>query len=384
MKPRLAPCVAGRGVTLLRRVFDGAPADCINLGLGQPTDSIPDAVRARGAEVVDTGLAPYGPTAGLTELREAIGSRVYGGAPPEQVLVTTGSQEGLWVTLMALVDRGEEVIVPDPGYPAYQVVTEMIGARPVPLTLRYEDQWRIDVDAIDRLWTDRTRAVVVATPSNPTGMEAADRPTLERLHAMCAERDAWLIADEVYAQLEYGAGRTELWQLGERVVTLSGISKLFSCMGFRVGWIHAPAEVIAGLLPLHQQVALCAPTIGQHLAIACMELWGEDYFAELVGRYAERRTACIEALAAIDGVSFHAPDGAFYVFADVSQYTKDTAALAFRLRDEVKVITAPGESFGSNGAGYLRLSFATDPERVREGIERIGSVLAKLREETSS
>ena len=161
------------------------------------------------------------------------------------------------------------------------------------------------------------------------------------------------------------------------MLAIGGMSKAFSGTGFRVGWIHALPEVVSGLMPLHQQVALCAPTIGQHAALACMDQWGAPLESELRQRYQPRRAAIIEALREIPGVRFQEPEGAFYVFVDVSQFTTDTLALAIRLRDEAKVITAPGESFGKAGAGFIRLSFVAEPDVIREGVRRIGALLAR-------
>jgi len=378
MKPRLARCVAGREVTLIRRVFEGAPADSINLGMGQPTDPIPEPVRAAAAAIIDSRQIPYSPTAGLAELRRSVARRLFDDASADQVVITAGSQQALWLALMGLVDPGDEVIVPEPGYPAYPVVTEMIGARPVPLVLDASDGFRIDVDRVRSAWSERTRAVIVASPANPTGMAAAaDDAPLAELHALCAERDAWLIADEIYRPLRYRELHAPLHRFGERVIAIGGISKAFSATGFRVGWLQADASVVTGLVPLHQQVALCAPTVGQHAALACMQL-DTGYFDELRARYGERRSAALAALAELDGLAYTEPDGAFYVFVDVRHFTDDTYGLAMRIRDEARVITAPGEAFGASGRGFLRLSFATEPARIREGIGRLGEVLRRV------
>lgn len=377
-KHRLARCVAGRGVTLIRKVFEGAPQDCINLGLGQPTDPIPAEAREAAAAMIGRGLVQYTPTAGLSHLRSAVGQRVYGGSPPESVLVTSGSQEALWVAVMGLVDPGEDVLFPEPGYPAYRAVTEMVGARAVPVPVTFENRWRMTPDAVLQAWTDKTRMVILGSPANPTGMSAGADEDLARLHERCAERGAYLLVDEIYAPITFHQTHGPAHRLGDRVVSVSGVSKAFSCTGFRVGWIHADPEIVRGLAPLHQQVALCAPTVGQHAALACMGLWGEERFRELRTVYARRRDAALEALDEIEGVRFHDPDGSFYVMADVSRYATDTFALALRLRDEAHVITAPGEAFGSGGAGFLRISFATDPARIREGVGRIGRLLESL------
>ena len=378
-KHRLARCVEGRGVTLIRKLYEGAPADCINLGLGQPTDPIPVEARDAAASVLARGLVQYTPTAGLSHLRSAVGQRVYEGAPPESVLITSGSQEALWVSVMGLVNPGEDVLFPEPGYPAYRAVTEMVGARPVPVPITFEGRWRLDPEAVLRAWTPNTRLVILGSPANPTGMSAGSNTDMARLYRTCVERDAYLLVDEIYAPITFHQTHGPLHRLGDRVISVSGVSKAFSCTGFRVGWIFAHPDVIRGLMPLHQQVALCAPTVGQHAALACMTLWGEEHFGRLRALYAKRRDAALEALDEIEGVRFHDPDGSFYVMTDVSSYAKDTFALAMRVRDEAHVITAPGEAFGPGGEGYLRISFATEPARIREGIERLGRILQRPR-----
>jgi aspartate/methionine/tyrosine aminotransferase len=295
---------------------------------------------------------------------------------PDRVLVTAGSQQALWVTLMGLVNPGEDVLIAEPGYPAYRMVASMIGARPVSVPVTFDAGWKLDPDAVEAAWTDRTRALIVASPSNPTGMFAGTQRTVERLARLCEERDAWLVGDEIYAAIRYVEPHPPIATFGDRVVAISGIAKAFAGTGLRVGWIHALPEVVRGLMPLLQQVALCAPTLGQHAAVACMRTWGPGLFAALNARYSARRDAMLGALGEIPSVRFHAPEGAFYVLVDVSAYAQDTFALAMRLREEARVITAPGESFGPQSAGLLRLSFASDPPVLREGVGRIAEFLA--------
>lgn len=374
--PRFARAVAGRGVTLIRRIFDGAPAGAINLGLGQSTDAIPEPAWEAARQALEPRKVPYTPTAGLPRLRSLVGDRLHAGAPPESVLVTAGSQQALWTVLMGLVDPGEDVIFAEPGYPAYRVVTEMIGATPVVIPLSFDEGWALDPDAVEAAWTDKTRAVIVASPANPTGMDAGDDASLARLHALCERHEAWLVCDEIYSGLSFRRRHGRMSALGPRAICISGISKTFAGTGLRVGWLQADPQVVQGLLPLHQQVALCASTVGQHAAIACLELWTDDFLEDLRALYEPRRRAAIEGLSAIPGLRFHEPDGAFYVFADFSSHAEDTFALAMRLRDEQLVLTAPGEAFGPSGRGWLRISFATEPEQIREGLARIASALA--------
>jgi aminotransferase len=369
--------VTGRGITLIRRLFDGAPPGCINLGLGQPTDPVPPEARQAAMDSLASGHVPYTPTPGLDALREAIARIVYAGDTPASVLVTSGSQEALWIALMGLVDPGEDVLFTEPSYPAYRIVAEMIGARAVAVPVTFDGRWRLDPAAVRDAWTARTRALVIASPANPTGMAAGNDGDLGLLHSLCAEHEAYLVADELYAPISYRTMHRPMHELGDRVVAIHGIAKAFSGTGFRVGWLHAHPDVVAGLLPLHQQIALAAPTTGQHAALACLHLWGEPYFGELRALYESRRSAAVGALALIPGLRFHDPDGAFYVMVDVSSFTTETLDFALRLRDERKVITAPGEAFGASGAGYLRISFATTPERIREGIGLLGEMLAR-------
>lgn len=378
MSVRLSRCVAGRGITLIRRVFEGAPSDCINLGLGQPTDPVPDDALEAIRKVLDGKHVPYAPTAGLPVLRKLLAERVYMDGDPSRVLVTAGSQQALWVTLMGLVDPGEDVLIAEPGYPAYRMVTGMIGANAVSVPVTFESGWKLDPDAVEAAWTPKTRALIVASPANPTGMFAGSQETVERLARMCEERDAWLVGDEIYAAIRFVEPHRPMSELGDRVIAIGGLAKAFSATGLRVGWIHAPSEVVQGIMPLLQQVALCAPTLGQHGAIAALHRWGPPLFAELRERYGQRRAAILEALADIPGVRFHAPEGAFYVLVDVSSHATDTFQLAMRLRDEAKVITAPGESFGPTCGGLLRLSFASEPSVIREGVARIASHLHAL------
>ena len=378
MSIRLARCVEGRGITLIRRVFEGAPAGCINLGLGQPTDAVPDVALQAIRKVLDGRHVPYSATAGLPALRQVLADRVYFDGDPSRILVTAGSQQALWVTLMGLVDPGDDVLIAEPGYPAYRAVTGMIGANPVSVPVTFDAGWKIDPAAVEAAWTPRTRALIVASPANPTGMFAGTDATVRRLARLCEERDAWFVGDEIYSAIRFIEPHRPLAEAGDRVIAIGGLAKAFSATGLRIGWIHAPSEVVSGLMPLLQQVALCAPTLGQHAAIAALHEWGPPLFAELRERYGRRREAMVSALREIPGVRFHEPEGAFYVLADVSRHATDTFALAMRLRDEAKVITAPGESFGPRCGGLLRLSFASEPEILREGVARIAGFLESI------
>jgi aspartate/methionine/tyrosine aminotransferase len=379
MSIRLARCVEGRGITLIRRVFEGAPPDCINLGLGQPTDPVPEPALGAIRAVLDGRHVPYAPTAGLPSLRRILADRVYGHGDPSRILVTAGSQQALFVTLMGLVNPGEDVLIAEPGYPAYRMVTGMIGANPVSVPVTYEAGWKLDPDAVEAAWTERTRAVIVASPANPTGMFAGSQASVERLARLCEERGAWFVGDEIYSAIRFVEPHRPVAELGDRVVAIGGLAKAFSATGLRIGWLSAHPDVVTGIMPLLQQVALCAPTLGQHAAVAALNEWGPALFAQLRERYGRRRDAMIAALREIPDIRFHEPEGAFYVLVDVSRHATDTFALAMRLRDEAKVITAPGESFGPQCAGLLRLSFASDPEVLREGVARIAAHLARSR-----
>lgn len=361
--------------TLIRRIFDAAPAGAINLGLGQPDLPTPRRIAEAGVEGIHRGRTAYTSTAGDPALRAAIAARYAPFASgPENVVVTIGSQEAMFAVLMTLCDPGDEVLHPDPGYPAYPVVARLLGATGVPFPLRPERGFRVDPgDVLSRI-TPRTRAVILCSPSNPTG--AVDRASdLSDLARELAARSVPWISDEIYAGFAYDAEAPSIRTCSpEGGVVISGLSKDLSMTGWRIGWACGPAPFVARVIAAHQYLVTCASSVSQAAALAAFSGEHEAERRGILEIFRRRRALMAEELSRIDGVRFALPDGAFYFFVDVSRFG-DATAIAMRLLERRRVVTIPGEAFGANAGGWLRISYAAREADIVAGIAALGETL---------
>jgi len=376
----LARRLEGVDRTLIRRIFDSAPRGAINFGLGQPDlPTVPSAALA-GIHGIVEGRTSYTATAGDPELRAAVAERYPGFADgPSSVLVTVGTQEAMFVACMALLDPGDELLYPEPGYPAYPVVARLIGATPVAYPVRMNRGFRVDPDDVVSRLTDRTRAAILCSPSNPTGaaIEDADlRAIVQRL----GQRGVPWLSDEIYAGLWYDEPIPAPWQIGKGGLVISGLSKDASMTGWRIGWIAGAEATIARLNAVHQYLVTCAPSISQRAAIAALAPAGRAEQDRYRTIFAERRRAMAARLDRIPRLAYSPPVGAFYFFVDVSAYG-DSIGVAQRILDRRGVITIPGEAFGPGGAGWLRLSYACDLATIGEGMDRIAAELEAIASE---
>lgn len=364
--------------TLIRRIFDQAPPDAINLGLGQPDLETPEAIAKAGIEGIRSGRTGYTSTAGDPELREAVARRYAPfAAGPESVVVTCGSQEAMFAALMCLADPGDEVLYPDPGYPAYAVVARLQGSVPVPYALREERAFRVDPGDVVARITARTRAVILCSPSNPTGaVNTAD--DLAELVAVLESRGVAWVSDEVYGGLAYdGPLPSPRTASAEGGVVISGLSKDFSMTGWRLGWVIAPRGIAPRITAVHQYLVTCAPSISQRAALAAFDARASGAVDEHLAIFRRRRDLMGTELSRIAGIRFRPPDGAFYFFVDVNAFGSSVET-ARRILERRKVVTIPGEAFGERGRGYLRISFAAAEDDIVRGVRAIGQELAEI------
>ncbi len=366
--------------TLIRQVFDSAPSDAINLGLGQPDLATPECVSLAGLDAICRGRTGYTSTAGDPDLRQAIAER-YGSfaSGPESVLVTTGSQEAVFITCLALLDPGSQVLFPDPGYPAYETVARLVGAEPVGYPLRPEEGFRLRAADVERRLTSQTRLVILCAPSNPTGA-CPDRTELRSLTQILESRGIPWVSDEIYSGFTYD-GKTpvspaDLAPDGGLVV--SGLSKDLSMTGWRIGWIVGPPEVIRRATALHQYVVTCASSISQRAALAAFTSGGQLAAARYLAIFAERRALMAAELVQVPRIRYSAPDGAFYFFVEMSEHG-GSIEVSRRILERCNVVTVPGVAFGPGGEGYVRFSFAATEDDIRRGIARIAEELARPR-----
>jgi aspartate aminotransferase len=360
---------------MIRQVFDRARPGSINLGLGEPDLPTPDVIRREAARVALEEQNGYTAHAGLPSLRERIaGEYRHLNLAPEQIIVTAGSQEALYLVLMTLVEEGDEVLIPDPGFVAYPTIVRMAGGVPKFYRLPAARSFSFDAEEFRRALSPRTKAVVCISPSNPTGRVLA-REELAALASALEGTGVYIVSDEIYRDLyftpERPASVSEFY--GERAVVIGGLSKSMSMTGWRLGWMCGDADVIRSALVLHGYTTTCASTVSQKAALAA---WTEeaDSARERHRRiFRERRDHLLNLLSTELRLRAVRPDGAFYAMVDVSGYG-DSVGVAERLLEH-GVITVPGSAFGAEGEGYLRASFCADLPVISEGVRRMKEAL---------
>ncbi|HEV3468255.1 MAG TPA: pyridoxal phosphate-dependent aminotransferase [Pyrinomonadaceae bacterium] len=366
-----------RGIqkSMIRQVFDRARPGSVNLGLGEPDLPTPDVIRREAARVVTEEQNGYTSHAGLPALRELIAAEYpHLRLTPDQVVVTAGSQEALYLALMTLVDEGDEVLLPDPGFVAYPTIVRMAGGVPKTYRLPAAGGFGFDLAEFRRALTPRTRAVVCISPSNPTGRVLSRRDLAAMAEALSGT-DAFVVSDEIYRELYYGEERppsvSEFYP--ERAVVVGGLSKAMSMTGWRLGWLCGHAGAARAALVLHGYTTTCASTVSQKAALAA---WTEEAAAaraRIRRTFRARRDHLLRLLSDELGLRAVAPDGAFYAMVDVSAYADSARAAESCL--EHGVITVPGAAFGPEGEGYLRVSFCADLPVITEGVRRMGEGL---------
>ncbi len=362
--------------TLIRRMFEAAPTGTVNLGLGEPPGPTPEAVAAGGLQAVRNGETGYSPTAGRRDLQEAIAAACTGRqVSPGDVVVTAGSQEALFAALMLFLEPGREVLVPDPGYPAYPNIVELLGGVPRRYPLDPASRYRLNADDLLGRVTAATCAVVLNGPANPTGaIPAGDQ--MERLAAGLAARSIPFISDEIYAGLSWKGmplSPAEFQPAGG--IVIGGLSKTHAMTGWRIGWAIAPPALAGPLAAVHQHLVTCAPSVSQGAALAAFSTEGREAADRIRNRLARGREFMDRELRSVPGIDYHRPDGGFYYFVEVSGCT-DSEQLARSILEQVQVLTIPGSAFGPGGEGCLRLSFSASENDIAAGIAGVRKVLA--------
>jgi len=371
----------------IRRFFDIAAEmdDVISLGVGEPDFVTPWRIREAGIYALERGYTTYTSNHGLLRLRELICDDLatrYGPRydPRTECLITTGVSEGLDLALRVLLNPGDEVIVPEPCYVAYQPNVSFAGGVPVAVPTRWEDDFAVDPAVVEAAITSRTTAILVGSPANPTGA-VQPRSSLEALVALAQRHDLYLISDEIYDRLTYNGSHTCIAGLPgarDRTVLLGGFSKAYAMTGWRVGWICAPRAVAELCVRVHQYTMLCAPHISQLAAVEAMSD-GDGDVAEMVADYDRRRRVFVKGLREL-GLDCPEPGGAFYAFPSIRNTGLDSETFAERLLYEHNVAVVPGNVFGPSGEGHVRCCYATALPLLEEALDRMGRFLTSLRD----
>jgi aspartate/methionine/tyrosine aminotransferase len=358
--------------------------EIVHLEIGEPDFSSPESAIEAASEALRSGLTKYSTSPGLLDLRARIaeveGPRRGLTFTPEQVVVTPGGKPIMFYSILALVDEGDEVMYPDPGFPIYESMAGFAGARTVPYPLREKNGFRIDLDFVAGHLSARTRLFILNSPSNPTG-SIETRESLRDLAKLLAGRDLWILADEIYSHFLYEGSHTSIAGfegLAERTIILDGFSKTYAMTGWRLGFGIMPEALAAPITKLVINSVSCTPAFSQKGALAAIGTQARTV-PPMIAEFRRRRDLIVDRLNAIPGVECARPGGAFYVFPNVRSFGRPSKEIADHLLNDGGVACLPGTSFGREGEGYLRFSFASSDERIKKGIDRAATALAKLR-----
>jgi aspartate/methionine/tyrosine aminotransferase len=363
--------------SVIRKVLDLALPGSINLGLGEPDLPTPDVIRRAAAKVILEEQNGYTTHAGLLSLRERVAAQYpYLERNPNRVVITAGSQESLYLALLALVEEGDEVLLPNPGFVAYPTIVQMAGGTSTFYRLPRETGFAFDADEFRRALTPRTKVVVCISPSNPSG-RTLSKDDLVAIADAVRDHGAYLISDEIYRELYYTSERPEsLSSFYDRTIVISGLSKSMSMTGWRLGWLCGDEAVVQAALVLHGYVTTCASTVSQKAALVAWTDEAEEARAGFRETFRSRREHLLGLIDSELRLRAVKPEGAFYTMLDVSEYGPSMKVAEALLNE--RVITVPGAGFGSESEGFLRVSFCADHDTLTEGVQRIKKGLASL------
>jgi aminotransferase len=368
----------------IRKFFDIAATmkEVISLGIGEPDFTTPDPILQAGIRSLQRGETHYTSNPGITEVRQALSKHLeelYGvHYDPSEIILTVGGSEALNLAAIALLDPGDELIIPTPCFVTYQAAAIMAGGVAVEVPCRMENNFDIDPKEIAAAITPRTKAILLGFPNNPTGA-VASRENLMEVAKLAEQHDLIVLSDEIYDRLVYGVKHvcfSSLPGMRERTILLGGFSKDYAMTGWRIGYAAAPKSLIEGLLRVHQYMVMSAPTMSQMAALEALQ-HGESNVQEMVAEYDRRRRLIVDGLNHI-GLPTFEPRGAFYAFPKISVTGLDDETFATRLLQEEHVAVVPGNAFGKGGEGFVRCSYATAYEKIEEALTRIERFCRKL------
>ncbi len=372
----------------IRRFFDIANTmeNVISLGVGEPDFATPWKIRRAGIRSLELGNTSYTANRGLARLREEIGKYLEGGYglrydPKSEILVTVGGSEAIDMALRALLDPRDEVIIPTPCYVCYEPLTKMAGGVPVTVRTRAEDDFKLTPDALRAAITDKTKALILPYPSNPTGA-VMERDDLEGIAAVLRGTNIAVISDEIYSELTFGTAKhasiASIEGMRERTVVVNGFSKAYSMTGWRLGYAAAPSEIMAEITKIHQYAIMCAPTTAQHGAIVALRECAEDV-ERMREEYDMRRRLIVKGFCDL-GLECREPKGAFYAFPSIRSTGLSSEEFCERLLRSKRVALVPGTAFGESGEGFVRASYCYSLAHITEALRRIGEFLKELEE----
>lgn len=370
----------------IRKFFDivSEMKDAISLGVGEPDFDTPWHIRDEGIYALSKGKTFYTSNAGLKELREEICNYLkrkqniqYN--PLKEVIVTVGGSEAIDIGLRAIVNAGDEVIIPQPAYVSYEPCTILAGAKPVIINLKAENEFRLTAEELEIAITDKTKVLILPFPNNPTGA-IMEREDLEKIAEVIRKHDIYVMSDEIYSELTYKGEHVSIASIEgmqERTILINGFSKAYAMTGWRLGYACGPEAIIKQMTKIHQFAIMCAPTTSQYAAVEALKN-GEADVKMMRQAYNQRRRFLLNAFKEMNLECFE-PFGAFYVFPCIKEFGMTSEEFATRFLEEEKVAAVPGNAFGESGEGYLRISYAYSLDNLKIAMERFKRFVDKLR-----
>lgn len=382
MKKYVSDRVAQAPPSGIRKFFDIAATmeDVISLGIGEPDFITPDPILEEGIASLKRGETRYTSNSGTIELRTALSkhiNRLYGVHydPDDEILVTVGVSEALYLAVTAVVNPGDEVIVPEPCFVSYAPEVSFAGGVPVVVSAHVEDDFQVTAETIEKAITSKTKAILLGYPNNPTGA-VMTRAIMQEIAELAIERDLLVLSDEIYDRLVYGIEHTcvpSLPGMRDRTIMLGGFSKDYAMTGWRIGYACAHSDLLAAMRKVHQYTIMSAPTPAQAAAIVALEQ-GDEHVERMRREYDRRRRLIVDGFNTL-GLDCFEPRGAFYAFPSIAASGMSSDDFAMRLLEEEEIAVVPGDAFGESGAGFVRASYATAYEKIEEALNRIESFM---------
>jgi hypothetical protein len=364
------------------RTMEGA----ISLGVGEPDFDTPWSIREEGIYSLERGRTFYTSNSGLAELREEITNymrRRFGVSydPDREVIVTVGGSEGIDLACRAMLNPGDEVIIPQPSYVSYEPCAILAGATPVVLELKEKDRFKLTAEELEKKISKNTKLLILPFPNNPTG-SVMSLEELRSIAELVMRHDLYVVSDEIYTELTYTgeapASITQIPGMRERTIVINGFSKAYAMTGWRLGYACGPAEILQQMVKIHQFAIMCAPTTSQYAAVRALRDCDED-IARMREAYNQRRRYLLKRLEDM-GIPCFEPEGAFYIFPNIQKFGLSSEQFCRRLLQEEKVAVVPGNAFGESGEGFVRISYAYSLKQLKEAMERMERFTKRLEE----
>lgn len=355
------------------------PKDVLRLSVGEPDFETPSFVKEAAKQAIDEGLTHYSPATGYDDLRRAVAEKLRRENQinydyESEIVITPGSSSGIHLVLQTLLDPGDEVLVPDPGWFHYVTLVSLCGATPVGLPIELGQNQAINVRAAEKLITDKTKILILNSPSNPTGT-VLSRDDIKAVGELAEKHDLLIITDEIYEKIIYPGNQhvspASMPGLKERTITSNGFSKAYAMTGWRVGYLAGPSEIIEKVTALSGYIFVCPSSVSQRAAeVALTDPRMNDAIRSMVDRFTKRRTIVLEGLADLPGITVFPPQGTFYTWIDIQRTGLSSEQFVYKLLEEERVGVLPGNLFGKRGEGHIRISFATGEDALKQGLER--------------